>query len=137
MYTLNCKGKLLVIDQPIVMGIINITPDSFFSGSRVQALDGIVRQAEKMLDEGAIILDIGGQSTRPGAAMVGAEEELNRVVPATEAILSQFPDAVISIDTFHASVAKEAVNAGAHIVNDISGGLFDEVMLATVANLQT
>ena len=136
MYTLNCKGKLLVIDQPIVMGIINVTPDSFFSGSRLQDEKAIVEKAGQMLEAGAAILDIGGQSTRPGATMVGAEEEWNRVVPAIEAILTQFPNAVISIDTFHASVAEAAVNDGASIVNDISGGMFDAEMLPTVAGLR-
>ncbi len=136
MYTLNCKGKILSIETPIVMGIINITPDSFYAGSRQQALEDIVQQAQKMLDEGAAILDIGGQSTRPGSEHVGADEEIKRVVPAIAAIVQQFPKAIISIDTYHATVAKAAVEAGAAMVNDVSGGMMDADMLATVAALK-
>ncbi|MEO7311553.1 MAG: dihydropteroate synthase [Chitinophagaceae bacterium] len=136
MYTLNCKGKLLTINRPIVMGIINITPDSFYEGSRLEGTDDILKQAEKMLAEGAAILDIGGQSTRPGAEQMGPEEEISRVVPAIEVICRQFPEANISIDTYHATVAKAAVEAGACIVNDISGGMMDPEMLATVAALR-
>jgi dihydropteroate synthase len=133
MYTINCGGKLLAFDQPIVMGIINVTPDSFYTGSRMQAADDVIKQAEKMLGNGAAIIDIGGQSTRPGAGMVGAEEECERVVPAIKAILSCFPEAIISVDTFYATVAEAAVKAGAGMVNDVSGGMFDEKMLETVA----
>ncbi len=135
MFTLNCKGKLLVIDQPVVMGIINTTPDSFFSGSRRQATDKIVAKAGTMLAQGAAIIDVGGQSTRPGATMIGSNEEMDRVVPAIEAIYKQFPAAIISVDTFYASVAEAAVKAGARIVNDVSGGLYDPEMLSTVSNL--
>jgi len=135
MYTLNCKGKLLSLNTPVVMGIINITPDSFYEGSRQQALDDILQQSKNMLTEGAAILDIGGQSTRPGSVQVGAEEEAKRVLPAIEAIHRQFPETIISIDTYHASVAKAAVDAGAAIVNDISGGMMDASMLSTVAAL--
>ncbi|MES2776199.1 MAG: dihydropteroate synthase [Bacteroidota bacterium] len=134
--TLNCKGKLLTIDSPIVMGIINITPDSFYEGSRQQSLDDILKQTKKMLTEGAAIVDIGGQSTRPGSEAVGVEEEINRVVPAIEAICQLYPEAIVSIDTYHAAVAKAAVEAGAGIVNDVSGGTMDEQMLPTVAALK-
>lgn len=136
MYSINCKGKLLSLHQPIVMGIINLTPDSFFANSRSASIQNAVEQAAKMLTEGAAILDIGGQSTRPGAEMVGADIEIERVVPAIEAIIQEFPDAVISIDTFHAAVAAAAIEAGAAIVNDISGGMLDAEMLPTVARLQ-
>jgi dihydropteroate synthase len=136
MYTINCGGKLLVFAQPIVMGIINTTPDSFYSGSRQQAEKAVVTQAEKMLEDGAAIIDIGGQSTRPGATMVSAEEEGSRVVPAIEAILKRFPATIISIDTFHAKVAKHAISAGAGMINDVSGGMFDPYMLETVAASQ-
>ena len=136
MYTLNCKGKILSIETPIILGIINITPDSFYVGSRQQALGDILLQAKKMLNEGAAILDIGGQSTRPGSEQIGAEAETKRVVPAITAILQQFPEAIISIDTYHAAVAKAAVEAGAAMVNDISGGMMDAEMLATVAALK-
>ncbi len=136
MFTLNCKGKLLTIDRPIVMGIINITPDSFYTSSRQQAVDGLLRKAEEMLGEGAAILDIGGQSTRPGAEIIGTDAEMERVVPAIAAIHGQFPEAIISVDTFHAAVAITAVEAGAYIVNDVSGGTMDDAMLDTVASLK-
>ena len=136
MFTLNCKGRLLVIDEPIVMGIINVTPDSFYSGSRKSSVDDVLRQAEKMLGEGATILDIGGQSTRPGSDDIGVEGELARVIPAVEAINQQFPNSFISVDTYYSKVAAEAVAAGATLVNDISSGTLDEEMIATVAGLQ-
>ena len=136
MFTLHCKGKLLMIDQPIVMGIINITPDSFHEASRKEDVDAVLEQAEKMIGEGAAILDIGGQSTRPGAEMIGAVAEMKRVAPNIEAIHKRFPDAILSIDTFHASVAKASVEAGCSIVNDVSGGLADADMLPTVATLR-
>ena len=135
MYTLNCKGKLLVIDQPIVMGIINVTPDSFFEGHSPLGLEGIVTLAGKMIDDGAIILDIGGQSTRPGSERIKADREIDRVVPVIEAILSKYPDTIISIDTYQSRVAEIAVNAGASIVNDISAGEMDKEMIGMVASL--
>lgn len=136
MFTLNCKGRLLVIDEPIVMGIINITPDSFYSGSRKKTVDDVLHTSEKMLNEGATVLDIGGQSTRPGSQALNADEELSRVAVAIEAIAKEFPQAFISIDTYHASVAKACVEAGACIVNDISSGDMDLKMLETVALLR-
>jgi dihydropteroate synthase len=132
MFTLNCKGRLLVVDKPLVMGIINTTPDSFYEGSRFMDMQEILRQVEKMLRDGADILDIGGQSTRPGSSQVGKEEELERVIPAIEAISLHFPEAIISIDTYHALVAQKAIESGASIVNDISGGDFDGAMLESV-----
>jgi dihydropteroate synthase len=125
-----------VIDQPIVMGIINATPDSFYEGSRFQGVDGILKQAEKMYKEGAVIVDIGGQSTRPGSETVDAGEELQRVIPAIESLCFNFPELIISIDTYHAQVAREAVAAGAGMVNDISGGSFDERMIPTCGGLR-
>lgn len=136
MFTLNCKGRILVVDKPLVMGIINATPDSFYSGSRHQATDAVLQQAAQMLKDGAAILDIGGQSTRPGSEKVSVDEELNRVIAAIEAIHKNFPEAFISIDTYYAKVATEAVAAGASIVNDISAGSIDEKMIAAVAVLQ-
>ncbi len=136
MFTLNCKGRILVIDKPLVMGIINATPDSFFSGSRFNGVDEIVAKAEKMLNEGADILDIGGQSTRPGSELISAEEEIERVIPAIKAIAKKNPKAFISIDTFYSKVAAAAVDAGASIVNDISAGSMDNKMIATVAELK-
>jgi dihydropteroate synthase len=135
MFTLNCKGRLLVAEEPLVMGIINATPDSFYAGSRRTETDAIVQQAEQMLNEGADIVDIGGQSTRPGSEMITAEEELKRVIRGIEAIHKKFPRAVISIDTYYSLVAKEVVAAGASMVNDISAGSMDPAMIATVSSL--
>jgi dihydropteroate synthase len=135
MYSLNCKGKLLSLEKPVVMGIINITSDSFFAGSRQKDVDAALGQAEKMLQEGAAVLDIGGQSTRPGADRLGADEEGERVLPVIKAISHTFPEAIISVDTFYASVASGAVEAGASIINDISAGTTDPEMLTTVGAL--
>ncbi len=136
MFTLNCKGKLLTIDKPIVMGVINVTPDSFYNNRRQFTVDSALQKATQMLQEGATILDIGGQTTKPNAATISKEEELNRVLPVIINIVQHFPEAIISIDTYHADIAKEAVNAGAAIVNDVSGGLLDNAMLTTVAALK-
>lgn len=135
MYTLNCKGRLLVIEKPVVMGILNITPDSFFSDSRVQHKDELLKKAGQMLHEGAAILDIGGQSTRPGSKRLTAEEEMERVLPAVEVLKATHPDCFISVDTFYAAVAKASIDAGADIINDISAGDMDDQMLSTVAAL--
>lgn len=134
--TLNCNGKLLSLAQPIVMGILNITPDSFFDGNKYTHLDDALRQTEKMLKEGASIIDIGGMSSRPGAELVRVEEELERVLPVIETINEHFPKTILSIDTVWADVAKYAIEAGAHIVNDISAGKMDEKMYAQVAKMQ-
>jgi len=135
MFTLNSKGKLLAIDRPVVMGILNRTPDSFYSGSRVREDDALLEQAERMILEGADWLDIGGQSTRPGAATVGVEEELRRVLGAIDLLHRKWPGTPLSVDTWHARVAREAVDAGASIVNDISGGRLDPDMLSTVGGM--
>lgn len=131
--TLNCGGKLLVLNQPIVMGILNITPDSFFEGSRTAQLDEILAKAQFMINQGAAIIDVGGYSSRPGAADVTVTEELRRVLPAISHLHQHLPNAIISIDTFRAEVAKQAVSAGASIINDISSGEDDPEMLQTVA----
>ena len=136
MFTLNCNGKLLVLDRPLVMGIINATPDSFYEGSRFTGRDKIVEHAEKMIAEKADIIDIGGQSTRPGSKPVSQNEELSRVMEGIEGIRKNFPEVIISVDTFYSSVARKAVEAGASIVNDISAGSIDEKMIATVAQLK-
>lgn len=136
MFTLNCKGRLLLIDKPLVMGIINTTPDSFYEPSRRQSIDGLLKQAEQMINDGAAILDVGGQSTRPGSELVGEEEELKRVVPAIEAILKHFPGLFVSIDTYYSRVAQESVTAGASIINDISAGSIDMNMISVAAGLQ-
>ncbi|TCZ73391.1 dihydropteroate synthase [Flaviaesturariibacter aridisoli] len=134
--TVNARGRLLRLEGPSVLGILNVTPDSFFSGSRVAAPDDLLRRAEGMLADGAWMLDIGGQSTRPGSERVDADEEQRRVLPAIEAILKRFPEALISIDTFYASVARAAVEAGAMLVNDVSAGSIDPELLSTVAGLR-
>ncbi|MFZ2900974.1 MAG: dihydropteroate synthase [Saprospiraceae bacterium] len=134
--TLNCKGRLLTLDRPLVMGILNLTPDSFFEGSRVQNGGGLLARAEQMLAEGADILDIGGMSSRPGSDVISQEEELKRVLPAIEALHRHFPQAILSVDTVRASVARQAVEAGASLVNDISAGRLDEAMYETVAALR-
>ena len=135
MFTLNCKGRSLVVDKPLVMGIINITPDSFYQGSRSMNADIILKKAEQMLNEGADILDIGGQSTRPGSEPISVDEELKRIINPIEAIHKKFPGVFISVDTYYSKVANEAVSAGACIVNDISGGSMDENMYTAVARL--
>lgn len=135
MFTLNCKGKLITINQPIVMGILNVTTDSFFAGSRFNEIDAILFRAEQMIRDGASIIDIGGQSTRPGSERLSEDEELQRVLPAIEAIQKRFPEAIISVDTFYAKVAENSVNVGASIINDISAGSIDKSMIETVARL--
>ncbi|WP_341839646.1 dihydropteroate synthase [Chitinophaga caseinilytica] len=135
-FTIRCRGKLLSLAEPLVMGIINVTDDSFYSDSRSRELHDAVVRAEALLADGAALLDIGAQSTRPGAPEVGAAEEAARLVPAIHAILYKFPEAVISVDTYHASVAEKCILAGAAIVNDISAGDMDPEMIPTVAALQ-
>ncbi|MGZ4001151.1 MAG: dihydropteroate synthase [Mucilaginibacter sp.] len=134
--TINAGGKLIDLSTPKVMGIINITPDSFYADSRKPGVTDALQQAEKMLSEGADFLDIGAYSSRPGADDVSEHDELFRLLPVVEAITENFPDAVISVDTFRSQVAEVAIKAGAHIINDISGGQLDEAMFATVARLQ-
>ena len=134
--TLNAGGKLIDLDTPKVMGIINLTPDSFYAGSRKQDMDATLLQAQKMVTDGATFLDLGAYSSRPGAADISVQEEMDRLLPAVEAIVKDFPGAVLSIDTFRANVARSAIEAGAHIINDISGGELDKDMFATVARLQ-
>ncbi|EMR04523.1 dihydropteroate synthase [Cesiribacter andamanensis] len=135
-YTLNLRGKLLDLSQPRVMGIINVTPDSFYAGSRLGSETELLRQAERMLAEGADLLDVGGYSTRPGAADVLPEEEQERVCRAIGSLVRTFPEAHISVDTFRAGVAAAAVAEGACLINDIGGGELDADMFTTVARLQ-
>ena len=134
--TLNAGGKLLDLSTPQVMGIINLTPDSFFADSRKQSVDSALQQAGKMLTDGAAFLDIGAYSSRPGAADISIQEEMDRLLPVVEVIVNAYPGAVLSIDTFRAQVAEAAIKAGAHLINDISGGQLDAEMFATVARLQ-
>jgi dihydropteroate synthase len=133
MFTINCKGKIWVVDKPLIMGIINATPDSFYKGN---IDEDMLQLAITMIADGASILDIGGQSTRPGSERILVETEIQRVVPVISAIHQAFPETTISIDTYSSKVAKAAVEAGAAMVNDISGGNMDDRMLQTVAALQ-
>jgi dihydropteroate synthase len=136
MLSINCKGKLLTFSTPVVMGIINITSDSFYTGSRHKHIDKLLVKAEQMWQEGATIIDIGGQSTRPGSERITIDEELKRVVPAIEALIKTFPGQLFSIDTFYAKVAREVIEAGASIVNDVSAGSLDPELISTVAALK-
>ena len=136
MQTINCKGTLIDLAEPRVMGIINITPDSFYDGGATTTETQIIKQASKMIEQGATFLDVGGYSSRPGATDISQQQEINRVVPAIEAIIKQFPEALISVDTFRSNVAKQAVKAGACMVNDISAGKLDPKMLETIGDLQ-
>jgi dihydropteroate synthase len=133
--TLNCGGRLLSLERPIIMGILNVTPDSFFDGNRYNSVDNALAQTEQMLREGASIIDIGGMSSRPGAEVISVDEELSRVAPVIATIADQFPEAILSIDTVRSKVASEMAAAGATIVNDISAGRLDSEMYATVAKL--
>ena len=134
--TLNAGGKLLDLSTPQVMGIINLTPDSFFADSRKQSVDSALQQAGKLLTDGAAFLDIGAYSSRPGAADISVQEEMDRLLPVVEVIVNAYPESVLSIDTFRAQVAEASIKSGAHIINDISGGELDADMFATVARLQ-
>ena len=133
--TINCKGQLVDLSTPKVMGILNVTPDSFFDGGKHKETSDILKQVEKMLQEGATFIDIGGYSSRPNADDVSEGEELNRVIPIIELILKHFPKTLISIDTFRSQVAKQSVESGAALVNDISAGKLDDNMLSTVGKL--
>jgi dihydropteroate synthase len=136
MMTINCKGKLIDFSTPRVMGILNITPDSFFDGGKYKNESEILQQTEKMLSEGATFIDVGAYSSRPGAIHISEEEELQRIVPVIELLVENFPDIIVSVDTFRSKVAKQTINAGAAIINDISGGNMDANMFATIAELQ-
>ena len=131
--TLLSDGRVLRYDSVKVMGIINVTPDSFYAGSRIKGIDAVLEMAERMLCEGAAVLDIGGESTRPGSDPVMAEEERNRVLPAIRAVKKKFPEAVISVDTYRSSLAKDALEHGADIINDISAMTADDAMPDVVA----
>lgn len=133
--TLNLRGNLVSLETPVVMGIVNVTPDSFYSASRKSEEFELIETARKMLQEGALILDIGGYSSRPGAADIIVSEERKRVTKAISIIIREFPEVYISIDTFRSEVAKAAVDSGACIINDISGGNLDSKMFDTIAHL--
>ncbi|MBJ2175005.1 dihydropteroate synthase [Aureibaculum sp. A20] len=133
---INCSCKLIDLSTPKVMGILNLTPDSFFDGGNLKNDEDILNKVEKMLNEGATFIDVGGYSSRPNANDVSENEELNRVIPVIELLVNNYPDILISIDTFRSTIAKKAIKAGACMINDISAGNLDTNMFATVANLQ-
>ncbi|HVZ97715.1 MAG TPA: dihydropteroate synthase, partial [Chitinophagaceae bacterium] len=136
MFTLNCKGKFLWTEKPLIMGILNINTDSFYEGSRFLQPAEALGEAQRMAEEGADIIDIGGQSTRPASGRIPAEEELDRVLPVVKLLTEKLNEKIIlSIDTYHSGVAKACVEAGASMVNDISGGELDKEMICTVAAL--
>lgn len=134
--SINCKGKLLSFSQPLVMGILNITPNSFFDGGQHNSMQNAVTQTKKMLDDGADIIDIGGYSSQPNADFVTEEMEIDRLIPVIEVMVKTFPDIIISVDTFRAAVAEKAIEHGAAIINDISGGTLDENMFDVVGKHQ-
>ncbi|WP_418513309.1 dihydropteroate synthase [Corallibacter sp.] len=134
--TINCKGKLIDLSTPKVMGILNLTPDSFFDGGQYKSKKSITEQVALMLEEGATFIDIGAYSSRPNADFVSEADELKRLLPIITLLTKTFPDICISIDTFRSEVAKQAIHAGAAIINDISAGQLDNKMLETVAKLQ-
>ena len=136
MKTINCKGKLIDLLTPKVMGIINLTPDSFYDGGKLGSEKEIIYQAEKMLKEGATFLDLGGYSSRPGANFVSEADELSRVLPAVKTLIKEFPNVNLSIDTFRSKIAKTCIENGACMINDISAGLLDPQMLEVIANYQ-
>ncbi|MCC8360768.1 dihydropteroate synthase [Salinimicrobium sediminilitoris] len=133
---INCKGHLIDLSTPKVMGILNITPDSFYDGGQRQNLEEHLQQADKMLQEGADFIDIGAYSSRPGATDISEAEELQRILPVVEVLIKKFPNIIISVDTFRSEVARPCVEAGAAMINDISAGNLDDKMMATVAKLQ-
>ncbi len=134
--SINCGGTLLSLDKPRVMGILNVTPDSFYDGGKYTSDRAIMNQVERMLSEGADLIDVGGMSSRPGAVLIDEELEVKRVIPVVRSILTHFPNTLISVDTVRSSVAREAAAAGAVMINDISAGKFDAKMCSTVAELQ-
>jgi dihydropteroate synthase len=132
---LNCRGRLLDLSTPVVMGILNITPDSFFDGGKHADEKNMISHCEKMLTEGATIIDVGAQSTRPKAKLISAEEEWKRLGPAIKSLRNKFPEAVFSVDTFYSSVAANAISEGADMINDVSGGTMDDKMFDIIARL--
>lgn len=130
------KGRLLDLSKPVIMGILNATPDSFYNKGRESSLQELLDNAGKMLAAGATILDVGGATTKPGSDMIDVDEELDRIIPVIEAIHKKYSDAWISVDTYHARAAREAVSAGASIINDVSSGRFDAEMMETVASVK-
>ena len=134
--TINCKGNLIDLSSPKVMGILNITPDSFYDGGKYKNEAEILSQTEKILSEGATFIDVGAYSSRPGAAHISEDVELQRITPVLELLIKNFPEIIISVDTFRSKIAEESIALGAALINDISGGKMDEKMFATIGKLQ-
>ena len=134
--TINCNKNLIDLTTPKVMGILNVTPDSFFDGGKYKNEKDILTQTEKMLNEGATFIDVGAYSSKPGSKFVSENEELQRILPVIELLTSNFSEIIISVDSFRSKVVNEAINAGGAIINDISGGMLDDKMFTTVAKLQ-
>ncbi|WP_020571916.1 dihydropteroate synthase [Neolewinella persica] len=135
-FTLNCNGRLLVADRPLIMGILNATPDSFHAASRIASVQEAVDRAGRMLEDGATFIDVGGMSSRPGAAMITAVEEIDRVIPVINGIMASFPATYVSCDTVYAATAQAAVAAGAAMINDISAGKFDSDLFKVLPELK-
>ena len=136
MTTINCKGNLIDLSTPKVMGVINLTPDSFYDGGKLTSEKEILLQANKMLQEGATFLDLGAYSSRPGAQFVSEKEEIHRLLPVIKILLNEFPETLLSIDTFRSNVANESIYAGASLINDISAGTLDDHMFKIIAQHQ-
>jgi dihydropteroate synthase len=134
--TINCKGNLIDLTEPKVMGILNLTPDSFYDGGKYKNSDSVIFWTEKMIVEGATFIDIGAYSSRPNAQDISVEEELSRILPVTERLLKEFPELLLSIDTYRSRVARECLSLGAAMINDISAGKLDGGMLPTVAEFK-
>ena len=136
MFTLNCKGKLIEFEKPVIMGILNMTDDSFYLGDLKSKIPSTLKKVENMIADGADIIDIGGQSTRPGSLRISVEDELNRILPIIKLINQKFPSQILSVDTYQSEVVKVSSEEGVSIVNDISGGTMDDKMIETVADLK-
>lgn len=131
-FTLNCQGRLVSLEHPVVMGIINVNSDSFYTGSRVTETDAVSRKVEQMESEGALMIDIGAMSSRPGASILAADEEWDRLADVVPTVRNRFPNLILSVDTLHSSTARKALDLGVDMINDISGGTYDDKMLKTV-----
>lgn len=134
--SIKASGRILTFERPLVMGILNVTPDSFFDGGKHEGINQALSHTTKLIEEGVDIIDIGAYSSRPGAPLISATEELNRALPIIKKLRELHPETLLSIDTFRAEVAQRCVEAGVHIINDISGGTLDKQMFLTVAELQ-
>lgn len=134
--TINCKGNLVDLSTPKVMGILNVTPDSFYDGGKYDSDKELLQQTEKMLHEGATFIDVGAYSSRPRAEHISEDQEFKRLIPAIELLVDTFPDIIISVDTFRSTIARKSIASGASIINDISGGTLDPKMFKTIGELQ-